>query len=427
MTGVVAPAAVIGAGPYGLSVAAHLQARGITARVFGAPMTFWRAMPASINLKSFAFATSVYTPRPGFTFPEYCRARGLEDLEPCTMACFAEYGLWAQRELVPQLEPTDVVDVRLAADGTFELRLATGESVLAGAVVVATGLSHFAWTPPVLAHLPSNLVSHSSIHTVFDAFAGKDVAVIGGGASAVETATILLESGARPLLLVRETELVFHDKFDPNRGWRERLRFPNSVLGPGRKSWVLEHFPLLLHHVPERRRVRFTRNYLGPAGPWWLRERFHGKVTYRLGASVVQARPAHGGSRVELEILERGGSGEDTRTSTQTFDHVIAGTGFEVDVDALPFLDAPLRQRVRRVDRAPALSSHFESSVQGLYFVGPSAALSFGPLFRFVTGAEIAAPRVARHLTRYLARARAGSGPVTRMGGRRVEGVEKTP
>jgi hypothetical protein len=85
-------------------------------------------------------------------------------------------------------------------------------------------------------------------------------------------------------------------------------------------------------------------------------------------------------------------------------DHVLAGTGFEVDVDRIPFLDPELRAEIRRVERAPALSRHFESTARGLYFVGAAAAFSFGPLFRFVAGARVASPVIARHVERRAAR-----------------------
>ena len=50
-------AAVIGAGPYGLSVAAHLDHAGFATRVFGEPMDFWRQnMPKGMVLRSPAFS-----------------------------------------------------------------------------------------------------------------------------------------------------------------------------------------------------------------------------------------------------------------------------------------------------------------------------------------------------------------------------------
>ena len=88
------------------------------------------------------------------------------------------------------------------------------------------------------------LGSHSSEHTEFSRFAGKEVAVVGAGASAVEAAALVLEAGGKPLLLVRSDEVVFHTRMGLDRPLLERLRKdPNSVLGPGRKSWVLEKLP----------------------------------------------------------------------------------------------------------------------------------------------------------------------------------------
>jgi thioredoxin reductase len=383
--------AIVGAGPYGLAIAAHLSALGRDFRIFGSPMSFWLGMPKTLNLKSFAFATSIPVPRKGFTLPEYYRSRGLPDLEPCTMESFAEYGLWLQRELLPDVETTLVTNVRRTTDG-FEVSLANGETTRARRVIVAIGLSGFARVPRSIAGLPASHMSHTSTVHDFRGFREESVAVIGAGASAIEAATLLYEAGARPSLIVRAPELVFHDRFDPGRSLAERVRSPNSVLGPGRKSWFLEHFPRVIHHVPEARRVRFTRGYLGPAGPWWIVDRFRGHVDVRLRTDVIGAKIDRG--KVHLELWRNG------EHETLIVDRVVAGTGFEVDVDRIPFLDGPLRTAVRRVGRAPSLSRHFESSVPGLYFVGAAAAFSFGPLLRFVAGSRLAAPVVARHAGR---------------------------
>jgi cation diffusion facilitator CzcD-associated flavoprotein CzcO len=383
--------AIVGAGPYGLAIAAHLEALGIEYQIFGPPMAFWRDMPPTLNLKSFAFATSIPVPRRGYSLPEYYRARGLPDLEPCTMESFAEYGLWVQRALVPRLDPALVTNVTQTTNG-FEVSLANGETTQAQRVIVAIGLTGFAYLPPSIAGLPAEAVSHTARLRHFSELQGQTVAVIGAGASAIEAATLLHEAGATPHLLVRGPELIFHSRFDPRRSLAERLRSPNSVLGPGRKSWVLEHFPGAIHYVPEARRVRFTQRYLGPAGPWWIADRFHGHVDVHLRTEIARAQ--FFGGRVHLELRR------DGTPDTLIVDRVVAGTGFDVDVDRLPFLDGPLRARVRRVGRAPSLSRHFESSVPGLYFVGAASALSFGPLVRFVAGARYAAPRVARHAAR---------------------------
>src|SRR5438874_2408691 len=103
--------AIIGAGPWGLGLAAYLRQRGVEHRIFGSPMQTWRDMPKGMNLKSLGFATNIPTPN-GPTFPEYCRSRGLEDYEPIEFQTFAEYGMKIQRDLVPNVEDTKVTDLR---------------------------------------------------------------------------------------------------------------------------------------------------------------------------------------------------------------------------------------------------------------------------------------------------------------------------
>jgi hypothetical protein len=80
-------------------------------------------------------------------------------------------------------------------------------------------------------------------------------------------------------------------------------------------------------------------------------------------------------------------------------DHVIAATGFKVDLRRLTFMSSDLLSAIDAVEQTPILSSAFESSVPGLYFVGTAAANSFGSLLRFVFGTRF----TARHLTRHLA------------------------
>jgi thioredoxin reductase len=384
--------AIVGAGPYGISIAAHLKAKGVGMRLFGPPMKTWLDMPASLNLKAFGFASNLSVPAKHCTFPEYCRARGLEDFEPCSMASFAQYGLWIQQRLVPEAESAMVTRVARAG-GAFEIALATGEELRARRVVVTVGVVHFASKPAFLRGIPRELASHTADIDDYAVFKGKHVAVIGAGASAVEAAAMVHEAGGRGDLLVRGDPPYFNGRFNKNRSLIDRIKAPNTVLGPGRKSWVLQTFPSALHFVPEPKRVRFTRRYLGPAGPWWLAERFHGKVNVTTHCEVVGVEPEGGGLRVHLRE-----EGKPSRSFK--VDHLIAGTGYEPDVDRLEFLDPALRRDVRRVERAPALSRHFESSVPGLFFAGPVAAFDFGPLLRFVSGAEFAAPVVAARLAR---------------------------
>lgn len=382
---------IAGAGPYGLSIASHLRSRQVPFRIFGQPMRFWLEMPHTLFLKSFGFATTIDNPK-RFTFDGWCRERGIEDREPCRMESFSEYGLWLQRQLVPEVEP---LDVRLIerADGGFRVTLGRGECVEARRVVVAVGLRYFQRMPPALAQLPPALATHTAQHKGYEEFRGKDVCVIGAGQSALEAAVLLYESGARVQLLVRRSGPIFHTKTPLQRSILSRLRSPLSVLGEGRLSWTLEHFPLAPRLLPDGLRVRLARRHLGPAGAWWLRDRFEGKVAVRPRCEVISARPDGGG--LVLCVREQGKGESKLRA-----DHVVTGTGFEVDLDRLPFLAPDLRSRIDRIERAPRLDRHFQSSVAGLYFVGVISMFSFGPLFRFVAGTAYTGPALAWHLAR---------------------------
>jgi thioredoxin reductase len=381
--------AIIGAGPYGLSLASYLRQRGLEYRIFGAPMHAWASMSPGMFLKSFGFATSLRTPHPHFTLPEYCRERGLEDFEPIEIATYAQYGKWVQQQLVPDVEETNVTGVQRLGDG-FELTLETGERLRARRVVVAIGLTYFERIPETYSSLSNELASHTAQHGDFSRFTGMDVTVVGGGQSALQAAALLHEHGAQVRMVVRRG-VWFSGRLPAHRSLRDKLLYPNTVVGPGRDNWVLQHVPMALHYLPEEKRVPYTRRHLGPYGAWWLRDRVEGKFPILENSSVVAASAKAG--KVALRVQEEGAGESEIVT-----DHVIAGTGYEVDVDHIPFIHPDLAAEIQRMERAPNLSRHFESSVRGLYFVGPAAAFSFGPLFRFVAGADYAVPLLARRL-----------------------------
>ena len=392
--------AIIGAGPYGLSIAAHLAARDVRTRIFGTPMAFWSQIAAAGNLrflKSFCFGTDISTPAPGYKFADYSRPRGLETYEPCSIGDFAAYGQWFQRSNVSWVEPVDVAQVAPASGG-FALTLANGERCAAARVIVATGLACFANTPTVLASLPPTHVTHTAHVADFSAFAGQDVAVIGAGQSALEAAALLHEAGARPRLLVREQEIIWHTRLLHDRTLWRRLRSPVSKMGTGPTAWALSRFPGLPHRMPDAWRTQFVKTALPAQGAWWLRERVENVVPVDYRTTVAAAGLS--GGRVALSLKIAGGG-----TRQLDVDHVIAGTGYGVNVDRLEFIAPDLRAAIARTESAPLLNSVFESTVPGLHFVGPLSAMSFGPLFRFVVGAEFTAQTVSNHLASRSARA----------------------
>ena len=404
--------AVIGAGPYGLSVAAHLAAGEVSHRIFGKPMETWaKQMPKGMLLKSDGFATSLYDPARSFTFERYCRERNIPYGRlgtPPRLEDFTDYGRAFQRSLVPHLE--EVMVKSLEHDGSrYRLQLETGTHCLARSVVVAAGISHFAVLPKVLSDLPRGLVSHASQHHDLGAFKGRKVAVIGAGASAADIAGLLHEAGAEAHLIARGSQIPFHNKMRLPRPLSDQLRNPASKIGPGWRSLIFTKLPQLFRHLPEATRLRIVRTHLGPAPGWFMRDRVLGKVMVHYELGAVQAKPNADG--VLLTLASQSGEKSEFQA-----DHVICGTGYRPELARLTFLDNALLSQINALHGTPILSTNFESSVPGLYFIGAIAANTFGPVLRFACGAEFAAPRLARHLSRrhrHLAPSRIkGSGPL---------------
>ncbi|MGW6009042.1 NAD(P)-binding domain-containing protein [Streptomyces sp. NPDC055210] len=394
------PVAVIGAGPFGLSTAAHLRARGIPVRVFGEPMVSWRAnMPEGMLLKSTPAASNIDAPQPGHDLVDYCDAAGVprlvtdEDIIP--VETFVAYGEWFRQRLVPELEQVRVVSVDRRGDlRGFELKLDSGEVFTARAVVVATGLSGLAHLPRELAvaapdgPTPTGSVSHSSQLHDLSRFAGRELIVVGAGQSALETAALAAESGAQVRVVARGKGSV--DFGAPP--WQQPLLRPESPFGRAWSLWALTYYPHPYRHLPPGIRHFLVRSVLGPLGAWWLRDRFEGKVRVSEVARILRASGAAAG-RPALTVRTLGG-----RVEELSADHIVAATGYHVDLAAMDFLGHELRTRLAVSRGTPRLGAGFSSSVPGLYFTGLPAAASYGPVMRFVCGTEFASPRLVRHL-----------------------------
>jgi thioredoxin reductase len=393
--------AIIGAGPYGLSIAAHLKKAGVDFRIFGKPMDLWvHHMPKGMFLKSEGFASSLYDPGKTFSLEVYCKLRGLPYQKigsPVPLKTFAEYGLEFQRRFVPELEQGFVKSVRRECNH-FRVSLESGEDFSAQRVVVAVGLTYYARLPKELKDLPTDLVTHSYNHTTVDCFNGKEVGVLGAGASALDLAALLHQAGANVHVIARGLTIRFHD---PPSGkppsLYQRIRRPFTEIGSGWKLWLCANLPLVFRLMPEDFRIDRVRRALGPAPGWFTKEQTVGKVKFHMNASVIGAEK----DGDKLNLLLRNGVEHE---QVLRLDHLIAATGYRADVRRLQFLGEEIISDLKLVDASPALSSNFESTVPNLFFVGVTAANTFGPLVRFAVGAGFAAPRLAIHLQRTVPR-----------------------
>src|SRR5579863_622136 len=357
--------AVIGAGPYGLSIGAHLNSLGTSFRIFGRPMDSWRDhMPKGMRLKSDGFASNLYAPGGQLTLQDFCAERGIDyhhtDV-PVRLDTFCSYGMAFREQLVPELEETRVVSTARIPNG-FLLTLENGEEVKTKRLVLAVGITHFKHTPELFGRLGPEHVTHSYQHHDLETFRGRNILVVGGGASAIELAGLLRENGADVQLVSRRKELIFHNP--PKIGqrpslWRQ-IRHPRSGLGPGMRSYLFSNFPASFRYLPEETRPRPVRTTLGPSAGWTSKKQVVGKVPLLLGMSPQSAEPVNGKVRLRLRAA-------DGAEREVTADHVITGTGYKVDLNRLQFLSTEMKLNIAVVGGSPSLSSSFESSIPGLY------------------------------------------------------------
>ncbi len=385
---------IVGAGPYGLSIAAHFLEAGLPFRIFGTPLETWRSyMPPGMLLKSDRWASSLWDPGRRYTIQRWAAEKGVPYVPygpVLSLAEFLEYGDWFQRRVV-----RDVVDVkvdRIDRNGAgYELSLADGSRLTSRQVILATGYMNFQHVPAELASVPEPLRLHTAQLHDLTRFAGRDVTIVGAGQSALETAALMREAGAHPRLIVRRE----HVKWNPptqrcDRPMLEKLRDPKAGLGSGWKEVAIGELPRVFRAAfPPEKRHRFVASSWGPTGAHWLRPRLEGvelAAGHRVRAASVQ------GERVRLEVEGPGGTREIVT------DHLIAGTGFKVDLDRMSVLAPALRASLRREGPAPLLDASCETSSRGLFIVGVASAPTFGPVMRFMFGAKHAAVYVTRRL-----------------------------
>ena len=383
--------AIIGAGPYGLSVAAHLRARGVAAHVFGDPMSFWRQnMPRGMKLRSPWGATNISDPGGALSLDAYVKSHGVARIEPFPLESFVGYGAWFQSRAVPDVDRRMVARLEATADG-FRVIVADGEAMHAKRVVIAAGLARQQLRPAAFADAPAALVTHTSDHADFDGLRGKRVGVIGRGQSACETAALLNEAGAEPELVCRgpirwlgahKQRLTWRQKM--SAGLSAVLATPSAV-GPFPLSVAVE-FPNLVRLFPDDARAAFNAASLKAGAAAWLLPRF-GDVRITAGVEILAATPNGAGIAVKFD------------QGSADFDHVVLATGYRIDIAKLGFIAPELLSAIACRGGSPSLSAAFESSAPGLHFVGASAVASLGPLMRFIAGTAFAARQVTRAIT----------------------------
>jgi lysine/ornithine N-monooxygenase len=377
--------AVIGAGPHGLSATVHMRRAGVEAQLFGKPMSFWKTMPTGMKLRSNMSATNIAEPVGPFSLKTYLGEIGEEQPWPVPLRRFIEYGSWLQRRAVPDLDERHVTSLHRSGS-RFRLDLEGGESVTARRVVVAAGISPFEHVPGGFEHLPSDRVSHTAHHRDLRVFAGKRVAVVGGGQSAFECATLMYEREAAHVeVLVRSDDVVWLRSYSPKTllGPAGPIVYAPTDVGP---LWYsrLVATPSVFRLLPRATQATIAHRSIRPACSYFVKVRLD-EIKVSLSTRVTAAAVDGTGLRLTL-----------SDGSSREVDHLVFGTGYRVDVGRYDFLNPSVLDGLRRVDGYPILRRGLESSVPRLHFVGAPAAYSFGPIMRFVSGSWYGGRSVAR-------------------------------
>ena len=389
--------AVVGAGPYGLAVAAELQRAGVETRVFGDVMSFWRKrMPKGMHLRSPLSASDIADPDDALTLEAYARRSARTFAYPLPLDEFLRYAQWRLEETGVEAEAREVTAIEKKGRN-FRLSFAQGAPITAYRVVIATGLANQEYRPAPFLGLPRELVSHSCEHDDLAAFAGKRVAVVGAGQSGCESAALLSETGAEVDLFSRRPIRWLGYEASDAKGaaaaselLRRITRTKNGV-GPFPLNLLADR-PNIVRRLPDGLRAEFTGRCLRPAVAGWVKPRLQG-VACHLVERELQPQVTH--SAIRLRVGD----------ATKSYDHVLLATGYRIDIARLGFLAPELLRRIRCAEGSPVLAQGFESTVRGLHFMGSSAVYSYGPLMRFVAGTRYA----ARHLTQTVVARRAAS------------------
>ncbi|MHA6258430.1 NAD(P)-binding domain-containing protein [Sporosarcina sp. CAU 1771] len=348
--------AIIGAGPYGLSLAAHAKEAGLNYRVFGYPMDFWKTkMPPEMFIRTLLAYTGLSDSKNEFTLHRYQTEMNITLSYPLPRSIFVDYGLWFTEKMNLLIE-TVYIEKLENTNGLFRLETEGGKKYIAKKVIVAVGLTNAQYIPKNLSSFPETLVSHTSNYTDYLGFKDKSVAVIGGGQSAWETAALLYQSQARVELIYRRAGRLSPPEKNMNEEQRE----------------LADKFYFLSQEEKNRAQNQFSI----PTVSDFLVPLVEGKVKQRPNTSISHL------SKLENDKLRLIFNDQ----SSIVVDHVIAATGYRFSLKKLPFLHPILNNIQTNEIGEPIVNQYFESTLSDLFFAGPATASQHGPTFRFISG-----------------------------------------
>lgn len=371
---------IIGAGPFGLGLAAYASGQGMDYIIAGKPMEFWKNnMPNGMYLRS-ASDWSL-DPTGKASIMNYLAKLGKTpaEVEPLSRDFYLEYCQWFQEQHGIQALPFYVTQLEKTADH-FVANLENGEVIEAEKVVVAIGMGYFKNQPSELtALLPAGRYSHTCDAVEFSSQKGKRVLILGGRQSAFEWAALLNDEGAAEVHLAHRHESPKFAEAD----W----------------SWVpplVDHMvdePAWFRNLPQAEKDAVSKRMWGEGRlkvEPWLEKRVMKPNTYiheKAGVTSCAER-ADGALDVKLD-----------NGDSFTVDDVILATGYKVDMAQVPFIkNSSLLEKIEVKNGFPVLDPHFQTSAAGLFFTSMPAGQDFGPFFGFTVSVRASAKIIGNAL-----------------------------
>ena len=362
---------IIGAGPFGLAMAAQASHLGIEHLVAGKPMEFWRQhMPQGMYLRS--ACDWHLDPTNQHTIEKFLESRGqtTAGVEPLSLDFYLSYAEWFQTQKQITTLPSYIQRLDHSAD--FVATTNDGDTIHARNVALAPGFRHFANVPEELkSRLPAGRYSHTCEFTDFSNAADTRYLIIGGRQSAFEWAALLLEAGARAIYISHR-----HD---------------TPAFTPSDWSWVnplvdaMADNPAWFRNLSQDEKDAVSRRQWAEGRlklePW---------LEPRLRSDRVRVLP-----RTELvSAVEKDGELIVTLSNGEEIacDHVVLATGYKVDVSRVPVLaSGNILDQLATRNGFPVLDDHLQTSVPGLFITSMPAMQDFGPFFGFTIAVRVSA------------------------------------
>lgn len=377
---------IIGAGPFGLSLAAQAQAQGVDYIILGKPMEFWRAnMPEGMYLRS---ASDWHLdPTNVHTIEAFLAEQGKTpaDVEPLSLDFYLSYTRWFREQKQIHITEHYAQQVDRAEDGTFRVALDNGESIRADKVAVALGFSAFKHQPAdIVDLLPPGRFAHTCDLVDFAPLRGKRCLILGGRQSAFEWTALLNEAGAEAVHVShRHASPAFEeadwswvnplvDAMVDNPGWFRNLS-EGEKKEIDRRLWAegrLKVEPWLEERVMQ------------PTAHLWPHTRLSACVEQPDGTLAITLAGVNDGTETHLDV-----------------DQVILATGYKVRIDRVSCLARGnvMADLATRND-FPVLDEHFQTSIPGLFITSLPAAQDFGPFFGFTISVRTSARLIGQAL-----------------------------